>query len=37
MSYSWNLSTSFGKPETSSRRDDIRLADDAPYPGTALA
>jgi hypothetical protein len=30
-------SSSFGKPETLSRRDEYRLADDAPFPGTVLA
>ncbi len=37
MSYSWNVSSSFGLPETSSRRGEKRPADDAPYPESALA
>lgn len=37
MSYSSILSCSFGLPETSSRRDENRPADDAPYPETDLA
>ena len=37
MSYAWNVSSSFGLPETSSRPDEKRPADDAPDPETALA
>ena len=37
MSYSSILSSSFGLPEISLRRDEKRSADDAPYPESALA
>jgi len=37
MSYSWVLTSSFSLPETSSRRDEYRPADEAPYPGAPLA
>lgn len=37
MTYASNVSSFLGMPETSSRRDEKRPADDAPYPETALA